>query len=477
MTAPLLSVVVPTVDEADTLPALLDDLQELARRIPTEVVVVDGGSTDDTADIARQRGADVVSAPLGRGGQLRAGAHQARGIWLFFVHADSHLDPAACAEIEAFLARATTRDFAHLRLRFDGGGFFLRAMEIGQRLRERLFGLVYGDQGLLVSRALYDEVGGYPEWPILEDVGIVDRLAGAGRRVPLDAEIRTSPRRYLDEGPVRAWLRNLRLITRFRLGTPAELLKDRYRPHRTSPGRGAPDGHGRGDGARDGDGPDDGARGSGGTDAAAEHAVVVFLKEPVAGRVKTRLAADIGDEAALRVYRALAEETVGALRGGPWSVELHVDPPAPESLANVRAWLGHGLEVRPQRQGDLGVRMAGALEECLERFGRVCIVGSDIPGITRDGLLEAFAALEEHDVVYGPASDGGYWLVGVGRGVPPAAREALFRDMEWSTETVLTQSLERAGRAGLSVGLLPEKTDVDTLPDVPPALLAAVSAP
>jgi len=262
----------------------------------------------------------------------------------------------------------------------------------------------------------------------------------------MNAEIRTSARRYIEEGPVRAWLRNVRLITRFRLGAPSERLADDYAPRRSSalqtpqvasPGR---------------------------------HTVVVFLKEPVAGRVKTRLAADIGADEALRIYRALASSTVDAVRGGPWRVILYVDPPDDSALTAVKEWVGGGVEVRPQQRVDLGGRMASAIAESLVDADAVCVLGSDIPGVTPQTVIDAFSRLGESDVVFGPSTDGGYYLVGMRRPAPE-----LFAGVEWSTERVLEQSLARAARAKLRVALLPEKTDVDTLPDVPAALLTGSS--
>lgn len=447
---PLLSVVIPTLDEASTLPFLLDDLRTLRDAVETEIVVVDGGSSDGTVELAERLGANVLSAPPGRGEQLRRGAAFSSGRWMLFLHSDSRLDESAIGAVTRFLAESTESDFTHFRLRFTESGLFLRAIEIGQTVRERLFGLVYGDQGLVVSRSLYEEAGGYPGWPVMEDVGIIDRLHAVGRRQPLNADILTSPRRYREEGPIRAWLRNIRLITRYRMGADADELAAAYPPRRGAPARGT----------------------STKAPAGADNVVVVFLKEPVAGRVKTRLAADIGDDEALRIYRALATETVRALREGPWRTVLYVDPPEAAALDAVRTWLGSGLEVRAQQEGDLGARMATALAEMLSEADRVCIVGSDLPGITRRDLDRAFARLDHSDVVFGRATDGGYWLVGLREPNP-----ALFSGIEWSTERVLDQSLARAADAGLEVALLPEKTDVDTLDDVPEELLAGASPP
>jgi rSAM/selenodomain-associated transferase 2/rSAM/selenodomain-associated transferase 1 len=433
-----LSVVIPTLNEASTLPNLLDDLSGLSS--VDRIIVSDGGSSDGTRDVARRCGATVVSGPPGRGAQLRAGAETASGSWLAFLHADTRLGPEAAHALDRFVETAGPADFAHFRLRFDRRSTGYRLIEFGQRARERLFGMPYGDQGLIVSRRLYDQVGGFPNWPIMEDVGVVDRLSRHGRRIVLDGTVVTSGRRYRREGPVRAWLRNITLIVAFRLGADPEALATRYRPE--GPGRA--------------------------TDAETRHTVVLFAKVPVPGRVKTRLAADLGMERATSIYRELGRRTVDALRSGPWVTTVHVAPPDADSIADVTAWLGTDVQYRGQTPGDLGERMRAAIDDELRGATAVCVVGTDIPGLDESTLRQAFDALETHDVVIGPATDGGYYLIGMTR-----TRPELFDGIPWSTARVLDLTLERAEAAGLSVARLEPRTDVDTLDDVPPALLDA----
>lgn len=414
----------PTLDEEDHLPDLLDDL----RPLEAEVVVVDGGSTDGTVPVARAAGVRVVRSPRGRGTQLRAGAEAASGDWLFFVHADSRLDEEARRALRTFLGRADELEFAHFDFQLTRNDWIHRFIEFGQDLRERWLGLVYGDQGLVVSRTLYEEVSGYPDWPLMEDVGIVQRLEKRGRRVPLPAVLLTSSRRYDEEGGLRRWARNVVLMTLFRIGVAPERLSRWYRPRRGTPRR----------------------------------IVGVFAKAPTPGRVKTRLAADIGDERAVEIYRSLGRATVDALRGGAYRLVVFGDPPDPDSLAEIRAWLGpEGLEVRSQSDGDLGARMHTALAQALAEVDQALLVGTDIPGIDQPTVASAFAALSEHDVVLGPAADGGYYLVGLTH-----PRSDIFTDIPWSTPRVLGETLRRAEASRLSVALLDEKTDIDTLSDL-----------
>lgn len=217
-----LGVVIPTLNEAQTLPALLADLAAVA--VPTDIVVADGGSTDETVAVSRALGTRVVSALRGRASQMNAGAAGVRGEWLCFLHVDVRMpQPARRAVVDALRAG---RDAAVWRLAIDHRGGWARIMEAGARLRDRLGGLPYGDQGLLVRRALFDAVGGFPSVPIMEDVALVRALRARAAITRLDAPLLVSPRRWLRQGPYRTWLRNTTLIAAYVAGvSPARLAR------------------------------------------------------------------------------------------------------------------------------------------------------------------------------------------------------------------------------------------------------------
>ncbi len=432
---PVLAAVVPTLNEATRLPGLLADLGHL--RIPWELVVSDGGSTDGTVDLARKGGAQVVTAPPGRASQLMAGAQATAAPWLLFLHADSRVPRDAVGALEDFLASAVEDEAAYFGFALEGDGLFWRFLERGQRLRERALGLVYGDQGLVVSRAAFDAVGGYPSWPIMEDVGILERLRTVSRIRRLAACVVTSPRRYEAEGRWFGWLRNASLIALYRLGVPPARLA-RWYPRDSREDLGAVE---------------------------ERRALIVFAKAPRPGRVKTRLAADLGAQEAARVYRRLGRRVLDAVREGPYRTLVYYDPPDAE--AEMRDWLGgESLEFRPQAEGDLGERMARAFEEALRDADRACIVGTDVPALRRALVVQALERLESADVVLGPAEDGGYYLMALSRPHPE-----IFRDVPWSTADVLGTTLERARHAGLRESLLPVLKDVDTAADLRAYLL------
>ncbi len=225
MRAPL-SIILPTLDAAPVLPGAFAALMEgLAAGLIREVIVSDGGSRDATGKIARAAGARLLTGAPGRGGQLRRGAQAAGGDWLLFLHADSWLAPGWAEAVATHMQRAPDRAAA-FRLTFRASGPGARLTAGWANLRARLFHLPYGDQGLLIPRALYEQIGGFADIPLMEDVAMARRL---GRRLCLlDHPISTDAGRYLAEGWLRRGARNWLTLARYLAGTDPERLARRY---------------------------------------------------------------------------------------------------------------------------------------------------------------------------------------------------------------------------------------------------------
>ncbi|AAV96558.1 TIGR04282 family arsenosugar biosynthesis glycosyltransferase [Ruegeria pomeroyi] len=185
--------------------------------------------------------------------------------------------------------------------------------------------------------------------------------------------------------------------------------------------------------------------------------LVIMVKEPRPGRVKTRLGRDIGMVGAAWWFRHQTRALIRRLRDPRWRIVLAVSPDV-EGLAS-RVWPAD-LARSPQARGDLGQRMARQLRGAPK--GPVCLIGADIPGVTRAHIARAFAALGRAEFVFGPAPDGGYWLVGAARrgALPPG----LFGHVRWSSEHALEDTL--AGLAGRRVALVDGLRDVDRLADL-----------
>jgi rSAM/selenodomain-associated transferase 1 len=182
--------------------------------------------------------------------------------------------------------------------------------------------------------------------------------------------------------------------------------------------------------------------------------LIVFARAPVEGRVKTRLAKAIGERAALSLYLAFLED-VCALAGSVDARRILCVDGALDHPALTRLAEDNGMELRPQRGGDLGARMEAALEAALP----ACVIGTDSPTLTPAQLEAALSQLGSHDVVVGPSTDGGYWLIGISRPLPE-----LFRDIPWSTPEVLPLTLERL--RGRRAAVLPPHYDVDEVEDL-----------
>ncbi|RME89643.1 MAG: DUF2064 domain-containing protein [Verrucomicrobia bacterium] len=220
-----LAVVIPALNEEEALPATLEAVR---RGEPEELIVVDGGSRDGTAAVARAHGARVVPSPPGRARQLNAGAAAASAPRLLFLHADT-LPPADWRKV-------VDRELARPDLAAGAFTFGVREPIPRQRLVEglvrarcRWFGTPYGDQGLFLRRELFDAAGGFPEWPILEDVGILRRLRRLGRVIVTPETALTSGRRWRQRGVWRTMAINARVLVGWRLGVPLERLARWYR--------------------------------------------------------------------------------------------------------------------------------------------------------------------------------------------------------------------------------------------------------
>lgn len=219
-----LSVIIPTLNAAHALPATLVSLmQGVEAGLIRELVVSDGGSTDATLKVASEAGARLIKGAPSRGGQLRRGAEAAEGAWMLFLHADTQL-PEGWAECVA--RQIELGSPAYFRLKFDVRGVLPSLVAGWANLRSRVFGLPYGDQGLLVSRADYDAVGGYRDVPLMEDVAMARALKGRLRMLRLS--VATSAVRYQRDGWFRRGARNLSLLLRYLAGADPARLAGRY---------------------------------------------------------------------------------------------------------------------------------------------------------------------------------------------------------------------------------------------------------
>ena len=190
--------------------------------------------------------------------------------------------------------------------------------------------------------------------------------------------------------------------------------------------------------------------------------ILLFIKAPVRGHVKSRLAAAIGDETALELYKNFILDTIDTVKKTGYPFRICYYPP--DAGAEVSSWLAGQYRIMPQHGGDLGERMENAFIRCFsEGFERAILIGSDLPDLTPAVLREAMASLAENDVVIGPASDGGYYLIGFHK---HTLMPRVFHGMSWSTETVFQETMAILQNSALSIDQAPKWNDVDTVEDL-----------
>jgi len=220
-----ISIIIPALNEAETIAETLYHLKSGGH---LEVIVADGGSQDDTVRLARDHGAKVIHSKPGKAAQMNAGAAAASGNILVFLHADTLLPGEFSEQIGATLNQSGVAAGA-FRLKINSRAAGIRIIEGTANLRSRFLRLPYGDQALFMKKSLFEEIGGFPDLPIMEDFILVRRLKRKGKIVMLPAAVVTSPRRWLHLGVLRTWLINQLIVIAYYLGARPERLTRLYR--------------------------------------------------------------------------------------------------------------------------------------------------------------------------------------------------------------------------------------------------------
>ena len=418
-----LRIVVPVFNEGSTLATRLKALAPLRAR-GAELVVVDGGSTDDTWAIASALADQLLLAPRGRASQMNTGAKDATANVLLFLHADTRLPDGADLLI-AHALRAG-QHWGRFDVRIDGAHAALHLVARLMNLRSRLTGIATGDQAIFVRRSVFESLGGFADLPLMEDVELSTRLRRHSAPACIQAPVITSGRRWEQRGVWRTialmwWLR-----AAYYFGANIAALARRYgyapRPEN------------------------------------ATAAVVIFAKAPLPGLAKTRLIPALGAHGAARAQRHFTRYTLrlaAAADTGP--VTLWCAPDADQRFFRA-LHRAQGVALQSQCGGDLGARM---LHACAHHFASrpdqpLLLMGTDCAVLAPGQLQAAAGALQQQDVVVIPVEDGGYVLVGMRRLVPE-----IFERIEWSTALVMTQTRERLTQAGVNWLETPALWDVD----------------
>lgn len=225
----MISVIIPTLNEAELLPATLDCLR--VNRAPHEILVADAGSTDETTGLADKAGARVIHSPRrGRAAQMNLATTAARGEIFLFLHADTWLGPDALNQIAEALARPGIVGGGFAR-RFRSPSLFLRLTCAVGAWRSTYLGLFFGDQGIFVRRAVFEQVAGFRDWPVFEDLDFSRRIAQVGQTTMLHSNVVSSARRFATRGAFLTTASDVLLTVRYLAGAD---------PHRLGRKRGSP---------------------------------------------------------------------------------------------------------------------------------------------------------------------------------------------------------------------------------------------
>ena len=447
-----LAIIVPVLNESQSLADRLRGLQPLRER-GALVVVVDGGSQDDSLQIACALADQVLQAPRGRASQMNAGARAAvlqsiPDVCLLFLHADTALPAQADRLISEALAQGAA--WGRFDVQLDSPRFMLRVVGALMNWRSRWSGIATGDQAVFVRRALFESVGGFPDIALMEDIALSRRLKAHSAPACLQARVLSSARRWEQHGvwPT-IWLM-WRLRAAYFFGADPAQLALRYgyppRPDRT---------------------PDPASLPTVG--------VAVLARAPQAGQAKTRLIPALGAAAAARLQRRLTLQTLQTVREaqlGP--TRLWCTPTVTQRFFRALQ-TSTGVACRSQPEGDIGERMHAAFTAfAAERPGPgsqpLLLIGTDCPAFTPAHLREAAQQLlAGMDAVLTPAEDGGYVLIGLQR---PCA--GVFEGIDWSTPQVMAQTRARLTALGLRWSELPTLWDVDRPEDLPRLAAAGV---
>ncbi len=421
-----IGVVIPVLNEARALPRALAQFENAIH----EVVVVDGGSTDRSVIVALEAGARVLQCERGRARQMNTGAAAlAEADVLLFVHADVTLPPDWRQALSSALA--TGAAWGRFDVRLDSSRPALTVVGAMMNWRSRCTGIATGDQAIFIARAAWQQVGQWPDVPLMEDIRMSTQLLRrVGPPACLKQRVLVSARRWEQRGTVRTILLMWVLRALHTMGVAPDALHRAY--YGATPKAHLPAAAGR---------------------------IIVFAKAPRVGEVKTRLAATHGPAIALEAHRVLLERTLSEAAKVPGVVrELCVAGPDPkEECALLAEHFGFALTA--QQGEDLGERMARAMAPALARGERVVLVGCDSPVLKAADIAEALVALHDSEgaeVVLSPTEDGGYVLIGAVGTVPP-----VFEGMQWSHAAVLQQTLARLASARRRYRLLRTLWDVD----------------
>lgn len=435
-----ISIIIPVLNEGECLRERLSALQEL-RDAHCEIIVVDGGSSDGTAQIALSIADTFISVDRGRANQMNAGAKKAKGELLLFLHSDTLLPKIALEELRVRVGRNQIY-WGWFDLRFTNPSLIFSIISKSMLLRSSLTNICTGDQTLFVSSQVFDDVGGFPNIPLMEDIALSKVLKARLAPTRINSEVISSSRRWENQGILRTislmwWLR-----FQYWIGVDPSILADLYYPDLSVS---EPETVRRKQAFR-----------------FPQISILLFARTPELGKVKTRLQTMLGPEKTLSLHKAMFNRIFEVIKNSRLAeTQLWVTSNGNEDYF-VR--LAGGDNVFIQAEGNLGDKMISAITQTLRwpDIKAVVVLGSDCPAVTKDYLNRALSHLQSGSkLVLGPAEDGGYVLIGMS-----SSYSQLFEEIEWGSDQVFIQTVKKAESIGLEYVTLETLWDVDRPQDL-----------
>ena len=417
------SVIIPTFNEEFYLEKNIRLLKSLKGNV--EIIIADGGSTDKTLEITAAENVKVVKSKLGRGIQLNKGAEAASGDILCFLHADTFLPCSTIEILDSFFENPKNKvcrfllgfDVEHRLL--DKYTYFSKYDTVFSR---------FGDMFIAVRKNFFFDVNKFPEWKIFEDVEFLKKVSKKEKVSVLNLRVSSSARAFLKYGVVNQQLFNGYLILKYLIGFRKFIDKGSYYKNRKMKNK---------------------------------TSIIIFLRYPKEGKVKTRLASSIGYTKATKIYKTIAEHTVDEIKQIQ-NCNKYIFYSVEDEKDLIKQWLGKRFFYSHQEGTELGERMKNAFAKVFGHGAEnVIIVGTDIPELSSAEITKAIKDLEKFDAVIGPSEDGGYYLLGMKK-----FNQKLFEDIEYSTDKVFDETIDRITKSGMSYNLLNSLDDIDTEKDL-----------